>query len=501
MTKKDFFRNLAILCFPTLRQGETMKILVLVLFLLMSWPVYSQSQDYKITLSRFKQCVDYAHGIKLQALSFLQQNNFSEALPYFGASRDTYSQCNQYFPTGLNIYSTMPEDLVLARKDYLIDFADLFFQFALFEQDDQNPEQNLDLAIGAMEQALLRLEEGCNLKADEKCNGRKQSYYTVLGDAYRLRHDLDSALGMFLKADLANPNDPANLSFWGLALYEKGDYATAYEKWSLAATKDPTSPAVEMMKQFPKNGSVKVIHTKPQPTTKPSPSSMASSSNPIPSQTQKTQTQPVSVSLPDSQKVQDQQSQQSQQSQQNTQGQQQQNSQGLQNPPVQQGQSSPQTQQNPVNLQDQPTQPNGLGNQTEPGVPGSQNMPSVETQPSQVDQQNQPTQAVPIQQGEPNPQSQQEQQNLQNQQGQQGQQNQPNLQNVPNEQVEKNPVEFPENTLPVLPSLPLAPVVPASTPQTKLPEGNDSGDNSAKNDTSGAITTPTEASDAQKPIQ
>lgn len=206
----------------------------------------------EILLNNFKSCVDQAHIVKLQGIALAQQNRFDDSAKLFNIARDAYSACNSFIPTDLLSYFFLPESFRLAKKDFYSDFADLFFQYALIQQDEDNVHQNLEGTVGAMKLALEKLELACEIKNDDSCASRKQSYMTVLGDSYRLQKNLDQALVLFEMANQSRPDDPANLSFWGLTLFEKGLREEAYQKWNSAIAKDPSAPAAEMMKEFKK---------------------------------------------------------------------------------------------------------------------------------------------------------------------------------------------------------------------------------------------------------
>ncbi len=206
-----------------------------------------------IRLNNFKSCVDQAHGVKLQGIALAQQNRFEDSAKLFNIARDAYTTCNDFIPTDLLSYFFLPESFKLAKMDFYADFADLFFQYALIQQDEDNTNQNLEGTIGAMKLALEKLELACEIRNDASCSACRQSYYTVLGDSFRLKKELDQALLMFEKANQFRADDPANLSFWGLTLFEKGLRDEAYQKWNSALAKDPSAPAAEMIREFKKN--------------------------------------------------------------------------------------------------------------------------------------------------------------------------------------------------------------------------------------------------------
>jgi len=199
---------------------------------------------------RLHDCAVKAKAVKGKGMKLASDLKFDEAITTMGNARDFYEYCEQFFPTGLSAFYNSGPDLGEARKAFYIDFSDLFFQFALIQQAEENQKPDLDLAVGAMERALETIHTACKMGGDVYCSSRKQSYYTILGDAYRVKKNFRHAIDMFEKADNAKPDDPANLSFWGLALFESGKKEKAFKKWQLAIQKDPNAPAKEMMREY-----------------------------------------------------------------------------------------------------------------------------------------------------------------------------------------------------------------------------------------------------------
>lgn len=199
---------------------------------------------------RFHQCFDKSHQLKLEALYLVRLSQYDESIQAFNLARDFYSYCHDFLPTSLGAWFDTSQKFHALKYLFLTDYADLFYQFALFQGENLNPQKDLKLAIGAAQQAIHYITKACGLKGQDSCLAQKQTYLTFLGDNYRLVQNYRKALDLFKKADDTNPDNPTNLSFWGLTLYETGAKDEALTKWKLALKKDPSAPANLMMQQL-----------------------------------------------------------------------------------------------------------------------------------------------------------------------------------------------------------------------------------------------------------
>ncbi|MBI4412178.1 MAG: hypothetical protein HY541_06820 [Deltaproteobacteria bacterium] len=199
---------------------------------------------------RLRDCAIKARQVKEDGIKLANTLKFDRAVAELGSARDFYQYCEVFFPTGLSAFYNSGRDLDGARKAFYMDFSDLFFQFALIQQAEENQKPDLDLALGAISMAIETIDKACEAVGDDYCVSRKQSYFTILGDMYRVKKDFKRAVNMFKQADTLKPDDPANLSFWGLSLFESGDHKGAQKKWERAVAKDPNAPAKEMIRQY-----------------------------------------------------------------------------------------------------------------------------------------------------------------------------------------------------------------------------------------------------------